>query len=124
MMRIDSDRDRGVVRIAFVGHVSSVHFRARAAECDALLAKMGPGFTLLTDLTELGEMELDCVADLTRLMDRCLGGGVAGIIRVIPDPDKDIGFHLLSMTHYRGRVPITTCPSREEAERALFRLSS
>lgn len=119
MMAVESDPARRVLRIRFVGFVSAAHLQARAGEFVDLLATLGPGFTLVTDLTDLEEMELDTVTELTRLMDRCLNGGVGRIVRVIPDPDKDIGFHILSMTHYRGRVPIGTFQTREEADRTL-----
>lgn len=80
---------------------------------------MGPGFIVVTDLADLERMELDCVPHVTRLMDRFVAGGVNKVVRVIPDPDKDIGFNLLSMTHYRGRIPVVTYRTREEAEAAL-----
>lgn len=80
---------------------------------------MKPGFTVVTDLTELERMEPDCVPHLTKLMDLFLAAGVAKVVRVIPDPKRDIGFNLLSLTHYRGRVSIATFGTRAEAEVAL-----
>ena len=80
---------------------------------------MKPGFTVVTDLTELERMDLDCLPHLTKLMDLFLAAGVAKVVRVIPDPKKDIGFNLLSITRYRGRVPIATFGTRADADTAL-----
>jgi hypothetical protein len=44
---------------------------------------------------------------------------VVRVLRIIPDPSKDIGFTLLSHTHYRGKVPFVTLTSAAEAETAL-----
>jgi hypothetical protein len=52
-------------------------------------------------------------------MDLFVLHGIAKVIRIIPDPDKDIGLKLLSIVHYRGRVPTLTCKTRAEAEREL-----
>ena len=42
--------------------------------------------------------------------------GVAEVVRVIPDPQKDIGLNILSVFHYSRRVRIVTCESLAEAE--------
>jgi hypothetical protein len=44
---------------------------------------------------------------------------IGTVVRVIPDPEKDIGFNILSLTHYRRGVKIVTCETLAEAERAL-----
>ena len=64
-------------------------------------------------------MDLDCVPHLTKIMDLSRAHGVGTVVRVIPDPDKDIGFSILSIIHYRRGVRIVTCESLAEAERVL-----
>lgn len=44
---------------------------------------------------------------------------VAKVVRLIPDPHKDIGFAILSATHYRGTVRVITCTTLAEVENAL-----
>jgi hypothetical protein len=105
--------------MAFHGVVTARDLQRRVDELPTFLATVGPGFSLTTDLTDLELMDLDTVPAITRVMDLCLQAGVKQIVRIIPDPSKDIGFHLLSLTHYRGRVPITTCATRAEAEALL-----
>lgn len=80
---------------------------------------MKPGFTIVADLSDLQRMDLDCVPHITRLMDLFRRAYVARVMRVIPEASKDIGFTLLSHTHYRGRVPVETRTSPAEAENAL-----
>ncbi len=116
---LEVDAEHALVRIHFRGVVTNTSIHGHAERVRDLVAKLGPGFTLVTDLTGLTEMELDTVGEITRVMDFCLHAGVKRIVRVIPDPSKDIGFHLLSMTHYRGRVPIVICGSAAEAEQIL-----
>ena len=43
------------------------------------------------------------------------------VVRVIPDPYKDIGLNIVSLFHYPRRVRIVTCETLEEAMRALER---
>jgi hypothetical protein len=41
------------------------------------------------------------------------------VVRVIPDPQKDIGLNILSLFHYRKRVRIVTCETLDEARKVL-----
>lgn len=116
---VEFDATRQLLHVRFRGVVSAAEVAAHLDEARRLVASAGPGFSLLTDLTELEEMSIDSVRDLARMMDFYLEKGVKRIVRVIPDPSKDIGFKLLSMTHYRGRVPILTCTTVAEARQTL-----
>jgi len=52
-------------------------------------------------------------------MDLLNKQGVSTVVRVIPDPRKDIGFNILSLFHYRPDVQIVTCETLEEAMKVL-----
>ena len=101
------------------GIVLANHIEAVLPGLEENISRVGSGFTLVTDLTGLENMHLDCVPHVTRIMDLCLGAGMAKVIRIIPDPAKDIGLNLLSLVHYRGKVPTVTFASRAEAAREL-----
>lgn len=116
---IEADLERGVFRVQFRGLVTGQDLQANAARSASLIAEMKAGFIVVADLSALERMDLDCVPHITRLMDLFLQAGVGRVIRVIPDDDKDIGFTLLSHTHYRGQVPFETVSSTAEAEAAL-----
>jgi hypothetical protein len=113
------DVERKLLQLRFRGHVAGKDMAPELDRLAPMFLQLGTGFSLVTDLTELDNMDLDCVPHVTRMMDLCLRAGVRQVVRVIPDPGKDIGFKLLSMTHYRRKVPVVTCETRAEAERAI-----
>jgi hypothetical protein len=47
------------------------------------------------------------------------GHGVKLIVRIIPDPKRDIGFNIMSLFHYPRTVHIVTVTTAEEAARTL-----
>jgi len=116
---IRADVAGNLIRIAYVGHVTEAGMEKCVAAFKALLSSMRSGFTVLADLTRLDSMELDCVTGITQIMDACRVHGVGTVVRIIPDPSKDIGLNILGIVHYRGGVRVVTCNSSGEAERML-----
>jgi hypothetical protein len=55
------------------------------------------------------------------MMDLCNKQGAARVVRVIPDPHKDIGLNILSLFHYGRKVRISTYQTLAEALQALSR---
>ena len=80
---------------------------------------MRRGFTVLVDISEVETMDLECVPDLTKIMDACKAAGVDTVVRIIPDPRKDIGLKILSIVHYGRGVHVVTCQDAAEAERVI-----
>lgn len=113
------DTTRNLLRMSYRGHVAAAEMKVFAESLEGLLPKLKKGFTILTDLSCLDSMELDCLSELTRAMDRFKALGVGTVVRIVPDPRKDIGFNILSVVHYRRDVRIATCMTAEEAERLL-----
>lgn len=105
--------------VRYSGHVDPEQTRRGADDLETLLRKFHPGFRLLTDLSLLESMDLDCVPALKRMMDLCDQAGVDLVVRVIPDPHKDIGLSIMSLFHYKKRVRIVTCRSAAEAYSVL-----
>jgi anti-anti-sigma regulatory factor len=108
-----------LLKISLAGRVAAEEVKGCAEQVQRLLPDTQPGFALLTDLSRLEAMGLDCVPHLKSFMELCNKAGVGMVVRVIPDPHKDIGFSILSVFHYRRRVKIVTCKTMEEAQRAL-----
>jgi hypothetical protein len=119
---VECDVGRKILRTRFRGIVRPEHVTLGVHHLQKQLPKLGSGFVLVTDLSDLESMEIDCVAGVARMMDICFAAGLARVIRIIPDPEKDIGFNLLALVHYRRRIPTLTCKTREEAEKELARL--
>ena len=111
--------NRNLVSIRFLGQVTAEAMKAHLDGVETHLRRVRSGFTVFTDLSELESMELDCVASLTRLMELFKSRGVGTVVRLIPDHEKDIGFNILSLTHYRHGVRIINCETLDEVERAL-----
>ena len=116
---VEADEARNLITIRWVGRVTPPAMKAAAVEAKRAIAKVKPGFTVLTDLSGLESMDLDCVPDLTGVMDAFKAAGIRTAIRIIPDPAKDIGFNILAIVHYRRGVRVVTCKTAAEAERAL-----
>lgn len=83
---------------------------------------MSRRFTLLTDISDVESMDLDSVTDLTKTMDACKAAGVDTVVRIIPDPRKDIGLNILSIIHYGRGVRVVTCQNAAEAEQVISSL--
>jgi hypothetical protein len=84
-----------------------------------LVAELAPGFRLLTDMGRLGSLDPNGKTEIGKMMELCDEKGVALIVRVIPDPTKDIGFGILSRFHYRNNPRIITCNTMVEAAKLL-----
>ena len=53
-------------------------------------------------------------------MDLFNESGVATVVRVIPQPKRDIGLQIMSFFHYGNDVQIETCTNMGEALTILF----
>ncbi len=114
MYRAEIDREQNLLRISYAGRVTAEETKRWPEELEPVLAEVQPGFRLLTDLTGLESMEPGCIPHINAAMDLCDRKGVALVVRVIPDPQKDIGLSILSLFHYHRRVHSVTCASMAE----------
>jgi anti-anti-sigma regulatory factor len=119
MYSSEIDESVNLLTVRYTGHVDAEQTRRCAKECESAVQKLHPGFRLLSDMSDLEQMDLDCVPHLKRMMDLCDKGGVELVVRVIPDPRKDIGLNIMSLFHYRKRVRIITCKGLAEAQKIL-----
>jgi hypothetical protein len=84
------------------------------------MEQLKPGFFLLTDLSNLESMEASCAPELGAIMDQCSAKGMSTVVQVIPDPNKDIGFDLISVFHHHPPVKTQTHQSLAEAIQCLL----
>jgi hypothetical protein len=118
MFTIKLDQARNLIVIRYSGHVGPDETGRCAEEVRLVLEKVKPGFRLLADLTDLQSMEVSCAPHIKNIMEMCNQSGVTEVVRVIPDPKRDIGLQIMSYFHYRADVHITTCTSLDEAMKA------
>lgn len=123
MYHSEINESRNLLSIRYTGSVDAAEASRCAKECAAAVQKLRPGFRLLSDLTGLEQMDFACVPAIKRMMDLCDKAGVELVVRVIPDPHKDIGLNIMSLFHYRKRVRIITCEQLKEAESILANLN-
>jgi hypothetical protein len=119
MILVTANLPRQILLLTFIGHVRASELAASQQELETFLSQLSPGFTLITDLTSLDLLERDSLDQIARSMDLCNQRGVGLIVRIIPDPLKDIGFSILSVFHYPNRPRMATCKNMQEAASAL-----
>lgn len=119
MVEVESDRTQNLMRIAFSDHVGPDEASSFVEKVRQLLGELPRGFRLIADLSRLCSMDLACAEHLKRSMDLFNEAGVSKVVRIIPDPKKDIGLSIMSQFHYRREIPIVTCDTEAEAMKVL-----
>ena len=114
-----ANQSKGLLHLSFIQHVTAEELMRGQAEVTALLAELPAGFRVLTDLGRLESMDPACAKEIGKLMDLLLQRGVGSVVRVIPDPRKDIGFTILGWFHYGREVQPQTCETMVEAAKLL-----
>jgi hypothetical protein len=108
-----------MICFTFAGRVEAAQLVDSFQDTASLLAELAPGFRVLADLTQLESMSIDCAPGIAKVMDLCAKAGVQLIVRVIPDPSKDIGFTILTRFHYPNKPRALTCQALVEAAQRL-----
>lgn len=119
MYQLAIDRPANLLSIHWTGHVVPEEAKQCYEEVRQHLMDDSPGLRILTDLSGLESMDYACVPHIDRMMDLFNERGVDTVVRVIPNPYKDIGFSIMSLFHYRHGVHFMTCESLEEAKKHL-----
>jgi len=85
----------------------------------ALLAEFPEGFRMLADLGRLESMDIACEEIIGKTMEMLEQHGLELVVRVIPDPSKDIGLKIIGLFHYSKKMRIVTCKTMGEAANVL-----
>ncbi len=113
------NKPKRLLYLTFVGAVKVDELLRGHQDLVALLGDLEPGFRLLTDLSRLDSIDINCFEEIGRVMELCDKKGVGLVVRVIPDPAKDIGLNILSLFHYHRPHQSATCKDMAEAARLL-----
>lgn len=119
MISFDANIPKDLLEIRYRGVVLAGECEQGLDQLRAALAKLEVGFRVLVDLTELESMEVSCARFIEKAMDLCNEKGASMVVRIIPDPRRDIGMTIMSLFHYRGDVRIITCQNLAEANSIL-----
>jgi hypothetical protein len=119
MFLVTSNKIRQLLHLSYIERVKPVELQRGREDLKSLLAEMAPGFRVFVDLGRLEAMGLDCVPEIGFSMQLMDQHGVGMVVRLIPDPTKDIGLNILTVFHYKRRPRIVTCKNLLEAAKAL-----
>jgi hypothetical protein len=119
MVLITSNQPQRLLYFNYVQRVTPPELENGRNDLVAALAGLPAGFRLLADLSQLEFMDPACSDELGRAMDLIDQRGVSLVVRVIPDPSKDIGLSILTIFHYPRQPRIITCNTLAEALRQL-----
>lgn len=119
MFSLKRDQTGNTLVLDYAGDVTPDDARRCAEEIRGHLADLQPGFRLVVDLTDLLSMDIACSPLIASIMEMCNTAGVAEVLRIIPDPTRDIGLQILSFFHYDNDVYIHTAASAAEVTEVL-----
>jgi hypothetical protein len=119
MFLATSNKAKRLLHLSYIGNVGVEELRRGHDEVVALLADLPAGFKMLVDLDRLESMNTDCVEELGKMMELLDQHGLAHVVRVIPDPTKDIGFNILARFHYHNNPRMNNCGTMIEALKLL-----
>lgn len=71
------------------------------------------------EVSQLEATDTQCAGEIGSVMELLDQHGVEQVVRVIPNPVKDIGFNILSLFHDHSRPRIVTCKSLVEVGEVL-----
>ena len=120
MIKFEVDQPRNRLVIRYRGSVLPNETAEGLEQVRSGLAQLQSGFHLLVDLTDLEKMDTGCAPFIEKAMDLCNEKGTAIVVRVIPDPQRDIGLQIMSIFHYGSDVKIFTCQSLSQADEIFF----
>jgi len=115
MVLVTSNKPKGLLCVNYIEKVSPAELEDALGEIQEQLADLPTGMRLLADLSQLESMDPECMTQIGRTMDLLDQKGVSLIVRVIPDPSKDIGLNILTIFHYPRQPRIITSPSLAQA---------
>ena len=108
MFSVEADDNNGLLKISWSDIVSVDEMRECADQLRPLIADMSPGFRVLGNLTGLVSMDPAGASYIGAVMDLLAEKQVGFVVRVIPDPRKDIGLNILSYFHFGPKVRVET----------------
>jgi hypothetical protein len=119
MYSVEADRSKRLVVISVAGRVTAADVKEAVMQIREILRDMTPGFHALTDYRWLENMETAAAPYVAEIMDALASKGVSSVVRVVPDPRKDIGLNILSQFHYGSAIRVVTFESLAEAVQTL-----
>jgi hypothetical protein len=116
MFSVETNKARRLLVVTAAGHVSKEEVKHAAEQVREALRDAAPGMRVLTDFRWLESMRPGAAPHIAEIMDLLAEKQVASVIRIIPDPGKDIGIiNILSQFDYSRALPISTVETLVDA---------
>ena len=122
MILCNVDESGEVLTMSYGQHVSAEDMKRCLGTVRDLMDQLKSGFFFVTDLSNLESMEASCAPDLGAIMELCSAKGISAVLRVVPDPGKDIGFDLISQFHCNPPVKTVIHESLAGAIKSLIKV--
>jgi len=119
MFVVEIDSSRRFVVISVAGHVTAEEARDTAQRVREVLVDAEPGFVALADFRWLDSMATGAAEFIAQIMDAFAAKKVSAVVRVVPDPHKDIGLNILSHFHYGPDIKLMTFETLADAVQSL-----
>ena len=122
MYSVETDPAKRLFVISALGHVAAAEVAEVRSQIESLLQDAAPGFVLLADFRFVASMKPETARHIGAIMDLLMRKQVASVVRVIPDPSKDVGMNILSHLHYGSAIEVVTVATLAEAIMILTEL--
>jgi anti-anti-sigma regulatory factor len=119
MVKASYDGKRNTIIVEFEGNVDGAQGNKFSSDLERIIPKGGSGFALLADFSSVGTMEPEVESELKKAMKLLNARGVNEIVRVLPDPNMDIGFQIMTRCFYSNKIKARIYRSRAEADASL-----
>ena len=121
MFVVETDTTRQLLVLSVAGKVTADESQETVARVREKVADMVPGFVTLVDFRWLESMATGSAPFIAEIMDMLTAKKVSAVVRVMPDPHRDIGLNILSPFHYGPDVRLMTFETLADAIQALAR---
>jgi hypothetical protein len=121
MFVVEADTTRQLLVLSVAGSVTAEEAKETVGRVREKLQEMAPGFVALADFRWLESMASAAAPFVAEIMDAFAAKEVSAVVRVVPDPRRDIGLNILSPFHYGRNVRLMTFETLADAIQALAR---
>ena len=116
MFSVEINASKRLLVVTAAGHVTEEEVKRAAQQVREALRDAASGIRALTDFRWLESMRPAAAPHIAEIMDALAEKEVASVIRIIPEPGKNIGIiNILSQFHYSRELPISTVETLVDA---------
>jgi hypothetical protein len=121
MFVVETDTTKQLLVLSVAGTVDLDEAQETVVRVREKMEQMAPGFVALADYRWLESMATGAAPFIAEIMDIFVAKKVSAVVRVMPDPHRDIGLNILSKFHYGPDVRLMTFETLADAIQALAR---